>query len=109
MQDKLRERLKKYAATRDKKVIEAYGWGAEPPITSRLERLLAGEVVIVGGRSTCGGKVDPTWVELVSWREVVRKVVAAGIPVDEEPVKQKNAWATKCGGFWDEYKYRVNT
>lgn len=103
------EKLQKYAATRDAKVIAAYGWGREPPITARLQKLLNGETVVVGGRATCGGKVDPTWTELVLWRQVICKARAIGVNVVEAPIKQGNAWATKCGGFWDEYEYRVST
>jgi hypothetical protein len=103
---KAADKLASFVATRDRRCAKASGWG-NAPISEHFARLMRGETVRVGGRASCGPKVDPTWVELTAWREVVRKARSLGLSVDEIPVKHGNGWATKCGGFWDENDYRL--
>lgn len=74
-------------------------------MTELFDQLMAGQAVKVGGRASCGGKVDPSWVFLAAWREIIKQAGTFGIRVSVSPVKHGNGWATKCGGFWDEADY----
>jgi hypothetical protein len=95
-----------YIATRERRVSKAFGYDRRS-LSQDFERLLKGQVVRVGGRASCGPKVDPSWVEFVAWREIVRKAGSAGLKIESTPVKHGNGWATKAGGFWDENDYCI--
>ena len=99
--------LASFIATRDRRVGKANGWN-DSAISNSFHQLLTFGEVIVGGRASCGGKTDPSWVEFTSWNEVVRKARSMGFDIREEDIKQPNAWATKAGGFWSESKYSIN-
>ena len=99
-------KLASYIATRDKRCTTASGWG-KTPISEHFARLMRGDVVRVGGRASCGPKVDASWVEFTAWNEVIRKAQKSGLQIEVTPVKHGNAWATKCGGFWNENDYRL--
>jgi hypothetical protein len=98
--------LDSFIATRERRISKAFGY-SRTSVRESFERLLAGQVVRVGGRATCGGKVDPSWVEFVAWQEIIRKAATAGLRVEVTPVKHGNGWATKAGGFWDENDYQL--
>lgn len=99
-------RLVAFIATRDKRIAKKQPW-SPTPLHDLFSELLARGSVTVGGRSSCGGSVDPTWVKFTAWVEVVRKARAAGFQIEEEPIKHGNGWATKAGGFWNENEYRL--
>ena len=101
-------KLASYVATRDRRVAKASGY-SRAPLAEHLSKLLEGKIVRVGGRASCGGKVDPSWVEFTSWSEVVSKARKLGMEIEETPVKHDNAWATKAGGFWNENDYMLKT
>ena len=98
--------LAKYMQTRDRRIHALYKFNATP-ITGMFERLMQGQVIRLGGRASCGGKVDSSWVEYTAWNEVIRKACSMGIQITTTPIKQGNAWATKCGGFWEENDYQL--
>lgn len=100
----LPEQLRKFIETRDRRVMKASGW-RDSAISETFHKLLSTGSVVVGGRASCGGKVDPTWVEFTAWNEVVRKARSLGFDISQVPIKHGNAWATKCRGFWDENEY----
>lgn len=100
------KKLASFVATRDRRIAKASGY-ERTPLAEHLSRLLAGQTVRVGGRTSCGGKVDPSWIELTAWNEVVRKARSFGMEVEEVPIKHGNGWATKAGGFWNENDYRL--
>lgn len=98
------EKLRSYIETRDRRCQKASGW-SRTPIREHFDRLMRGDTVRVGGRASCGGKVDPSWIEFTAWNEVVRKARGLGIRIEATPVKHGNGWATKARGFWDENDY----
>lgn len=102
--------LQRFIETRDRRVqaTSGLGWN-KAAITEQFTKLMAGQVVRIGGRASCGGKVDPTWVEFTAWNEVIKKARASGITISDTPVKHGNGWATKCGGFWDERDYCLSS
>ena len=96
--------LQSFIATRDRRCLKASGWNPSEISTPFHELLKFGRVT-VGGRATCGSSADPSWVRFCAWREVVKKARQLGYEIDETNIPQKNAWATKAGGFWDECEY----
>jgi hypothetical protein len=80
----------------------------DKPITNYFNSLIKGEIVVVGGRTSCGGKVDPTWVEFISWNEVVRKAIKLGYKISVESIKQANKSPTMAGGYWQENRYTLS-
>lgn len=100
-------KLQGYIETRDRRCAAASGWNRKP-ITEHFARLMRGETVRVGGRASCGSKVDPSWVEFTAWNEVVRKARDMGIQIKERPIKHGNGWATKARGFWNENDYALD-
>jgi hypothetical protein len=98
-------KLEKYIATRDRKIHTKRGYQIGQPLLEAFSTLLEKGEVLVGGRASCGGATDPTWVELTLWNEVVSKAKTLGYSIRVESIKQKNAYATIAGGFWHENKY----
>lgn len=99
-------RLQSYIATRDKRVAKLRGYNTTP-MAENFRQLLERGSVRVGGRATSGPKTDPTWIEFGLWNEVVRKARKLGYVIEETDIKHDNAWATKCGGFWNEREYKL--
>lgn len=99
-------RLVAFIATRDKRISKREPW-SPTPLSDLFHELLTRGIVKVGGRASCGGTVDPSWVKFTAWGEVVRKARAAGFKIEEESIKHGNGWATKAGGFWNENEYRL--
>ncbi|QFR59584.1 hypothetical protein KEM14_gp23 [Xanthomonas virus phiXaf18] len=99
--------LVRFIATRDRRVAK-YSW-KDAAVTELWETLMQFGQVTVGGRASCGSKVDATWVTFTAWNEVVAKAAQMGITIFIEPIKQGNAWATKSGGFWEENRYSIIT
>lgn len=99
-------KLASYIATRDRKI--AGFWPHAPNHLRELfDELLTCGVVRVGGRSSCGGS-DHTMTTLRLWNEVVRKARTLGYDIkDVDCGGQRNAWATRGGGFWNESEYRL--
>ena len=98
--------LAAFIATRERRVSKAFCYDRRS-LSQDFERLLQGKTVRVGGRASCGSRVDPSWVEFTAWNEIVRKAESAGLRIEKTPVKHGNGWATKAGGFWDENDYRI--
>ncbi len=102
------DKLKSFIETRDRRCAKASGY-QRAPISEHFERLMRGETVRIGGRASCGPKVDASWVEFTAWNEVVRKACALGLKIEQTPVKHGNGWATKARGFWNENDYRLES
>lgn len=98
--------LRKYIEARDRRIARVYPHNASA-CTEIFANLLARGMVTVGGRASCGGRVDATWVLFTTWNEVVRKARKFGFAITERNIPQPNAWATKAGGFWSESEYTV--
>lgn len=98
--------LEKYIATRDRRMSLLFGY-AKTTLRDDFTRLIQGGTVRVGGRASCGGKPDPSWVEFQAWGQIIRKAASLGIAVEATPIKHGNGWATKNGGFWQENDYRL--
>lgn len=90
-------KLAAFIATRDRAIAVFQPWNTTP-LRDYFATLLTCGLVVVGGRTSCGGAADPTWKIFAAWGEVVRK---ANIP-------QKNGSPTRAGGYWDEYEYRLS-
>lgn len=99
-------RLTKFIATRDRRIAKRQPW-SPTPLAESFRQLMERGSVKVGGRASCGGAVDPTWVQLCAWKEVVSKARTFGYEITEEAIKHGNGWATKAGGFWEESEYRL--
>lgn len=102
----LPDKLRSFIETRDRKSAAAAGY-RKAPHAENFVRLLAGDAIRVGGRASCGSRVDPSWVEFMAWNEIVRKAQKLGYRITIETIPQKNAWATKAGGFWHENSYQL--
>ena len=102
------DKLRSFIDTRDRRIAKASGYPCAP-LTQHFDRILDGQTVCVGGRASCGGKVDPSWVEFTAWNEVVRKARQLGLDIKQVPIKHGNGWATKARGFWDENDYQLAT
>ena len=99
-------KLQAYIATRDRRIAKDRPWD-RAILSNHMAELLRNGVVKVGGRASCGGKVDPTWIEFGLWNEIVRKARTLGMEIEESDMRHGNGWATKNGGFWDEREYRL--
>lgn len=98
------QKLLGFVATRDRRIFKLRPWNPTP-IGDYLRELIAKGRVVVGGRASCGGKVDQSWLIFAAWNEVVEKARRLGWIIRATNVPQKNAWASKAGGFWDEREY----
>lgn len=98
------QKLASYIATRDRK-IAAFWPHAPNHLREMFGELMTRGVVRVGGRSSCGGS-DHTMTALRLWNEVVRKARTLGYDIKEVDCgSQRNEWATRGGGFWNESEY----
>ena len=97
--------LLSYIATRDKRSALFDG---DRPISDAWNRLINGQIVLFGGRATCGaGAADRSWVAFCAWNEVVRKAQKMGVNISVTKRKVDNGWATKARGFWHENEYQI--
>ena len=101
-------RLASFIETRDRRIAKSRPW-TPTPLNDAFHEMITTGVVRVGGRSTCGNSVDPTWVIYILWNEVVRKARQLGFAIKERDIKQSNAWATKAGGWWHETEYSITS
>ena len=104
--DEIPKQLIKFIRTRDirnKKLFPSQG----DEMIKNFIRLIDGKVVTFGGRSSCGGKPDPTWISFRYWNEIVRKAKEFGYNIEIKPKKIKNRYASNNGGFWDENEYSI--
>lgn len=99
--------LQKYISTRDKRVAQVDALSREFPMTELFNELLSKKRIQVGGRSSCGGKVDPTWVAFTSWNEVVSKANKLGYHIQTNSIKQANKSPTLANGWWYENEYII--
>ena len=97
--------LEKYIATRDRKMKDPV---SNSPLREQFIELLARGKVEVGGRSSCGPRVDPTWTFFTAWNEIIRKANALGYGITVTPVKHANKSPTMAGGFWHSNVYSLN-
>lgn len=100
-------KLAAFIATRDRMIAVFQPWNTTP-LKDYFATLLKDGLVIVGGRTSCGGKVDPTWKIFAAWGEVVRKARKLGYQISDLNIPQKNGSPTRSGGYWDEYEYRLS-
>lgn len=98
-------KLKKYIETRDRRMKNPL---STTPLLRQFEELLRVKKVEVGGRASCGGGVDPTWLFFTAWNEIVRKAVSTGLEIAVEPVKHANKSPTMAGGFWNSNIYTLS-
>ncbi|MDW3683056.1 hypothetical protein RA280_15125 [Cupriavidus sp. CV2] len=96
--------LEKYIATRDKRQKDVL---SDTPLRDMFEELLLRKRIEVGGRSSCGGPVDPTWRLFTSWNEVIKKANSVGLAIQITPVKHGNKSPTMAGGFWYSNIYEI--
>lgn len=106
MGSEIPSQLVKYIAVRDARIMKTQPWSTYP-LRMAFDELLTRGVVRMGGRASCGGKVDPTWQEFGWFNEIIRKAVALGYRITVTPIKQPNKSPTMAGGFWDENEYSL--
>jgi|GEM_PF-1508328 len=99
--------LLKYIATRDKRHAKYDSMGRTDWMLETFKELHEKGSVRVGGRASCGGKVDPTWMTFTLWNEIVRKAQDLGHRIDVVSIKHPNKSPTMAGGFWNENEYTV--
>ena len=99
--------LEKFIATRDKRHIKYDPMGRTDWMRETFKELHEKGVVRVGGRASCGGKIDPTWMTFTLWNEIVRKAQSLGHPIEVQSIKQPNKSPTMAGGFWNENEYTL--
>src|SRR4051812_12163378 len=97
-------KLESYIATRDKRMKNPI---TATPLRKQFDELLERGQVEVGGRASCGGSVDPTWLFFTAWNEIVRKAKALGYFIEIESVKHANNSPTMAGGFWNSNIYKL--
>ncbi len=97
--------LEKFIATRDKRQKDPV---SDSPLRERFEELLSRKRIEVGGRSSCGGSVDPTWRLFTAWNEIVKKANSIGLAITITPVKHGNKSPTMAGGFWHSNIYELD-
>jgi hypothetical protein len=97
-------KLEKYIATRDKRMKSPI---TTTPLREQFEELAKRGEVEVGGRTSCGGPVDPTWLFFTAWNEIVRKAAALGYRIEVTPVRHANKSPTMAGGYWNSNIYRL--
>ena len=98
--------LEKYIATRDKRMKNPV---TKTPLREQFDELLSRRSVEVGGRASCGGAVDPTWLFFTAWNEIVRKAQTLGYEISTESVKHANKSPTMAGGFWNSNIYTLKS
>lgn len=106
MAETIDAKLMSYIATRDRRLAKLQPW-TPTRLGDAFAQLLDKGAVTVGGRASCGGKVDATWLVYTSWCDVVMKARKLGFVIDATPIKHGNGWASKAGGFWQENEYRL--
>ena len=98
-------KLESYIATRDKRMKSPL---TATPLRRQFDELLERGQVEVGGRASCGGAVDPTWLFFTAWNEVIRKAASLDYKIEITPVKHANKSPTMAGGFWNSNIYKLN-
>jgi hypothetical protein len=101
--------LQRYIETRNKRVAKVDAIGNRARISELFDELLTRKKIRVGGRSSCGGRVDPTWVLYTSWNEVVAKAKKHGYQIRVNSIKQDNKSPTLANGWWYEDEYSLET
>ena len=96
--------LEKYIATRDKKQKNPI---SITPLREQFDELLSRGKVEVGGRSSCGSGVDPTWLLFTAWNEIVKKANTIGFLISVTSVKHGNKSPTMAVGYWYSNVYEV--
>lgn len=97
-------KLESYIATRDKRMKNPL---TSTPLRKQFDELVERGKVEVGGRASCGGAVDPTWLFFTAWNEIIRKAVTLGYMIETAPVKHANKSPTMAGGFWNSNIYTL--
>lgn len=69
-------------------------------------RLMNGESVEIGYRSSCG-YTDQTMKDFRILRKFLDALKSQGFVVSETVVSHKNAYATNNGGFWNSYIFKI--
>lgn len=102
----MNEKLKNFIAVRDRKLFQKGHYKANE-LESTFDLLLERKEINYGGRSSCGGKTDLTWIAFTSWNEIVKKAIALGYSISVESIKQPNKSPTMANGYWYENKYTL--
>ena len=96
--------LQKYIATREKRLSDEPGPDVLMPV---FKKLLSHGRIEVGGISTCGKYVDPSWRQFTAWNEIVTKAQKLGFKITVTRVQHKNKSPTTCGGWWESNIYEI--
>ena len=99
------EKLFALAAKSDAALSKRAGYETSD-VRTNLETLLRHGRVEVGYRQSCG-KTDYTHHAYREWAKLLKAAEKDGLQVAVEPVKHKNSWATKSGGFWSSAIYTL--
>ena len=97
--------LHKIAEKADQRLSKRFNY-AVTDIERDLSRLLHGNSVEVGKRTSCG-KTDATVYSYREWISIIKKIQSCGYSISIAPVKHKNAYATSKGGFWSSEIYEI--
>ena len=101
---KMNTKLEKYIATRDKRMNNPV---TATPLLEKFNDLVKRGEVEVGGRASCGGATDPTWLFFTAWNEIVRKASDSNYSIEITPIKHANKSPTMAGGFWQSNIYKL--
>ena len=93
------ERTRRLVERSDARIGKTVGY-ASADLAYNLSVLNKTGSVEVGWRACCGCR-DVTAKIYAEWIKVVKSLRRDGNTITVEPVKHKNAWATKAGGFWN--------
>ena len=92
-------------ASIDERLNKSAGWN-ERQVSTWANSLIKFGSVEVGWRESCGS-TDATSKKYAAWKRVVTELKKDGLKISEVRQKHGNAWATKCGGFWNSIVYRA--
>lgn len=70
------------------------------------EKLIRGEKVEVGYRTSCGTK-DKTHKVFEEWLKIIKSLKKDGFNINEENVLHANKSPTMAGGFWNSIIYSI--
>jgi hypothetical protein len=99
--------LEKFIATRDKRNTKYDCLRSDDRLLGTFKELLDKGSVKMGGRTTCGPSLDPTWATFGMWNEIIAKAKKLGYRIEVTNIKHANKSPTTAGGFWNESEYTV--
>ncbi|MBB3004411.1 hypothetical protein FHX57_006793 [Paraburkholderia tropica] len=99
--------LEKFIATRDKRNTKYDCLRSGDRLAGTFKELIEKGSVTMGGRTTCGSYLDPTWATFCMWNEIIAKAQRLGYRIEVTSVKHGNKSPTTSGGFWNENVYTM--